>query len=139
MRIFETTLFALLNGGQAPLDLGLSSHHRRLPPMRDAAIRAQLQRVVSLWKTFSRRLEDYLAKRNKDALERVIVTNMTLLREMDRSVSLMQKRSEKNSVLVTGVLLATVLAALRRSADEIRGQRVGAILSGGNTDFAWLR
>jgi len=112
MQLFETTLYALLNGGQAPLDLGLSAHHRRLPPMQDAAIRTQLQRVVSLWKTFSRRLEDYLAKRNEDALERVIVTNMTLLLEMDQSVSLLQKRSEKNSALVTGVLLATVLTAL---------------------------
>lgn len=34
---------------------------------------------------------------------------------------------------------ATVLAAIRRSADELRGRRIGAILSGGNTDFAWLR
>lgn len=33
---------------------------------------------------------------------------------------------------------ATVLAALRAVADEIRGKRVGAIFSGGNTDFAWL-
>jgi threonine dehydratase len=33
---------------------------------------------------------------------------------------------------------ATVLAALRRIADEVRGKRVGAIFSGGNTDFAWL-
>ncbi len=34
---------------------------------------------------------------------------------------------------------ATVLAAIRRSADDLSGKRVGAILSGGNTDFAWLR
>ncbi len=33
---------------------------------------------------------------------------------------------------------ATVLAALRARADEIRGLRIGAIFSGGNTDFAWL-
>jgi len=33
---------------------------------------------------------------------------------------------------------ATVLAALRRVASEVRGKRVGAIFSGGNTDFAWL-
>ncbi|HXV75130.1 MAG TPA: threonine/serine dehydratase [Candidatus Polarisedimenticolaceae bacterium] len=32
----------------------------------------------------------------------------------------------------------TVLAALRVAADEIRGKRVIAILSGGNTDFSWL-
>lgn len=33
---------------------------------------------------------------------------------------------------------ATVLAALRAIAPELRGKRVGMILSGGNTDFAWL-
>ncbi len=34
---------------------------------------------------------------------------------------------------------ATVLAALRSLAAEVRGLRVGLILSGGNTDFRWLR
>ncbi len=33
---------------------------------------------------------------------------------------------------------ATVLAALRARAGEFAGGRVGAILSGGNTDFRWL-
>jgi len=33
---------------------------------------------------------------------------------------------------------ATVLAALARRAADLAGRRVGAILSGGNTDFAWL-
>ncbi|HLQ37608.1 MAG TPA: threonine/serine dehydratase [Planctomycetota bacterium] len=34
---------------------------------------------------------------------------------------------------------ATVIAALRAIAPELRRQRIGAILSGGNTDFRWLR
>ena len=33
---------------------------------------------------------------------------------------------------------AAGLAALHEIADEIRGQRVGVIISGGNTDFGWL-
>jgi threonine dehydratase len=33
---------------------------------------------------------------------------------------------------------ATVLAALRRMGKAVRGKRVGAIFSGGNTDFRWL-
>lgn len=33
---------------------------------------------------------------------------------------------------------ATVLAALRAISPELRGRRIGAILSGGNTDFRWL-
>jgi threonine dehydratase len=34
---------------------------------------------------------------------------------------------------------AVPLAALRSVAGELRGKRVGMVLSGGNTDFAWLR
>jgi threonine dehydratase len=33
---------------------------------------------------------------------------------------------------------ATVLAALRAIAPELRKKRIGMVLSGGNTDFAWL-
>jgi threonine dehydratase len=33
---------------------------------------------------------------------------------------------------------ATVLAVVRRLGDELKGRRVGAIFTGGNTDFAWL-
>ncbi|MBL8751877.1 MAG: threonine/serine dehydratase [Planctomycetes bacterium] len=33
---------------------------------------------------------------------------------------------------------ATVLAALRAIAPELRGKRVAMVLTGGNTDFAWL-
>jgi len=34
---------------------------------------------------------------------------------------------------------ATVLAAIRAIAGELRGKRIGLVLSGGNTDFAWLQ
>lgn len=33
---------------------------------------------------------------------------------------------------------ATVLASIRKIADEVRGKRVGMIVTGGNTDFRWL-
>ncbi|MBZ0152207.1 MAG: pyridoxal-phosphate dependent enzyme, partial [Planctomycetes bacterium] len=33
---------------------------------------------------------------------------------------------------------ATVLAALRSIEPELAGRRIGMVLSGGNTDFAWL-
>ena len=33
---------------------------------------------------------------------------------------------------------ATVLAALRQLGDAVRGKRIGVVLTGGNTDFAWL-
>jgi threonine dehydratase len=40
--------------------------------------------------------------------------------------------------LVVEPSAATVLAALRRITGEIGGMRVGAVISGGNTDFRWL-
>jgi threonine dehydratase len=40
--------------------------------------------------------------------------------------------------LVVEPSAATVLAVLRRRSGDLRGKRVGAILSGGNTDFRWL-
>ncbi len=41
--------------------------------------------------------------------------------------------------LVVEPSAATGLAVVRRLADELRGKRVGVVLSGGNTDFAWMR
>lgn len=111
MRAFETTLFALLRGGPAPVDLDFRAQ-RKLPPMEDAAIRKQLQHVVTLWTVFARRLQDYLATRSEPALEHVISSNGALLAEMDRSVTMMQGRSERNSSVVSGVLLGTGMAAL---------------------------
>ncbi len=39
--------------------------------------------------------------------------------------------------LVVEPSAATVLAVIRKRADAFRGKRIGAILSGGNTDLAW--
>jgi threonine dehydratase len=33
---------------------------------------------------------------------------------------------------------ASVLAAIRALGADVRGKRIGMVLSGGNTDFAWL-
>ena len=33
---------------------------------------------------------------------------------------------------------ATVLASIRKVADQVRGKRVGMIVTGGNTDLRWL-
>jgi len=39
--------------------------------------------------------------------------------------------------LVVEPSAATVLAVIRKKADDLRGKRIGAIFSGGNTDLAW--
>jgi threonine dehydratase len=63
-------------------------------------------------------------------VEIVTVSESTIL-EATRSVIERMK-------LVVEPSAATVLAVLRRRASDLRGKRIGAILSGGNTDFRWL-
>jgi threonine dehydratase len=65
-----------------------------------------------------------------NGVEVVTISEEQILRA---TLSVMQRMK-----LVVEPSAATVLAALRRRADEVRGRRIGAILSGGNTDFRWL-
>jgi threonine dehydratase len=73
--------------------------------------------------------------------------NFDILRERDVSVVTVSENAivEAATFIVQRMKLvvepsaATVLAALRCRRDDLRGKRIGAILSGGNTDFSWLR
>jgi threonine dehydratase/serine racemase len=72
--------------------------------------------------------------------------NFEILRERDVQVVTVSEQAIveagrfilQRMKLVIEPSAATVLAALRERAGEMRGKRIGAILSGGNTDFAWL-
>jgi len=73
--------------------------------------------------------------------------NFDILRERGVSVVTVSEKAivEAATFIVQRMKLvvepsaATVLAALRCRRDDLRGKRIGAILSGGNTDFSWLR
>jgi threonine dehydratase len=63
----------------------------------------------------------------------VNVVTMTEDEILQATLSIMQRMK-----LVVEPSGATVLAGLRRMAGQVRGKRIGAIFSGGNTDFRWL-
>ena len=73
--------------------------------------------------------------------------NFRILRERDVQVLTMSEDAivEAARFLLNRMKLvvepsgATALAAMRSHPEEFRGRRVGAVLSGGNTDFRWLR
>lgn len=95
MRVFEKTLFALRDGGPAPLDLDMS-HMRESPPAGTTQIRTQLDRVVLLWKEFKGHLNGVLSSggRSQNDIEEITSKNVPLLQEMNLVVNLMQEESE---------------------------------------------
>lgn len=96
MKVFETTLFALKNGGPAPLDLQMSKF-RDCPPAETTEINQQLQRVVDLWKPVKANIEKVLASKGRDAaaMDFVIGKNVELLANMNTVVFQMQHQAEK--------------------------------------------
>jgi len=73
--------------------------------------------------------------------------NFEILRELEVRIVTVTEESLVDAArfvlermkLVVEPSAATALAAIRRRAADLRGRRVGAIFTGGNTDFAWLR
>lgn len=113
MRIFELTLFALRDGGPAPLNLELT-RIRQTPGARTPAIAQQLEQVGAVWEPFKRAMTALIHSSGRDlqALRSVLDTNLTLLEQMNQAVVLMQLDSEqrvRNLLLVQACLLGVGL------------------------------
>lgn len=91
--VFDETLLALRNGGEAPLDLERKTY-RTLSKFNDENIISQLDKVISLWNMFKQNIESYLNTSSETSLNYIIENNITLLSEMNKAVVLMQESSE---------------------------------------------
>jgi len=96
MEVFDKTLFALKDGGEAPLDLGMTAF-RKCPVAQTRAIEEQLASVVALWIPFKSNLLEIIHDRDPDnkALNYVKKENVKLLGTMNKAVGMMQQVSEK--------------------------------------------
>ena len=97
MRIFSMTLDALHNGGKAPLSLDLkTTEYRECTPATEPAA-SQLSKVASLWQTFFSHTEALLTGTEETAshLKWLQANNITLLKEMNSAVGMMQTQSEQ--------------------------------------------
>ncbi len=95
INVFDVTLRALYNGGNAPLDLKMT-RFRKIPPSR-GVVRAQLEKVRNLWEKFKEHLTAILNQGEgvgRDSLY-ILEHNIELLQEMNKAVGLMQKEAEK--------------------------------------------
>jgi methyl-accepting chemotaxis protein len=141
MRVFESTLDALENGGPAPVDLQMASF-RDCPPA-SAVVARRLEIVRRTYANYRRAADDVIAgdaERRARGIATVRATESALLAEMDAAVTLLQGEAEGKvtelfaiqgvalvlSVLLTLLLLRWVksgvtepLEALREAAEEM--------------------
>ena len=97
MQVFETTLTALKDSGEAPLSIDLQKAEYRYCPQAKEPAFTQLGKVSDLWRKFSEHLNSVLNNKNNaaDNLKWLVENNVRLLAEMNTAVSMMQKQSER--------------------------------------------
>lgn len=114
MRVFETTLNALSDGGPAPIDLQMATF-RDAPPA-SAVVRTQLFRVRGLYSRYQRGAEAVLTGSTLEraaGTDAIVGIESDLLAEMDAAVSLLQREAEEKVTqlfFIQGVALALALA-----------------------------
>jgi methyl-accepting chemotaxis protein len=144
MRVFEMTLFALKDGGPAPVNLEMT-RMRQAPAAAKPEIAKQLDVVASLWEPFKKNLDAVVASNgsNVSAAHAVIGSDIQLMDEMNKAVTLMQGESEQkvsflllvqNIALASGLLLVgvgiwvartTIVRPLVQLADAARTMSTG--------------
>ena len=114
MEVFDSTLNALKNSGDAPLSLNLSDTKYRTCPKPSRAIYDQLDKTSTLWIEFSKHIIDAITGKGDDhSCQRWIENNnMKLLSEMNTAVVMMQRASEKKLTLLKNLQLASIITAL---------------------------
>jgi len=137
MAVFEKTLIALKDGGQAPVTLTIDGP-QRMCPKAEEPVYTQLAKVQNIWNVFKTNVNDVLDE-NVNAPEKlqwVLKNNIPLLTEMNKAVNMMQKQSESRVrdlllVQVLGLLIAALftLFALRTTVKIIRRLNVVAEFS----------
>jgi len=103
MKVFDMTMNALMNGGKAPLTLDLKTTPYAQCPAATGEIAEQLRKADAVWVDVKKVLEknitstvkpdnNFLDKENLKHLQK----NITLLKEINKVVGMMQAKSEKN-------------------------------------------
>ena len=114
VRVFETTLFALRDGGSAPLNLEMTKM-RPLQAASTTEIQKQLDGVKATWEPFKKSMMSLIGSGGSDsaAAKLVMSSNLQLMDQMNAAVTLMQVDSEqKVNVLVVVQSLSLAVGLL---------------------------
>ena len=99
VKIFDSTLKSLLNGGEAPLDLEWK-RSALLPSSSDIELVEQLKKITAIWKEIRPFLDEPEKSLNPERLAELIEKNNTLLKEMDKAVVIFQNQAENKVSLM---------------------------------------
>jgi methyl-accepting chemotaxis protein len=126
MKVFDITLKALSDSGNAPLGLNLETTIYADCPRAEEPAASQLSSVKRLWREFSSHMTRVLSNGDQTgpSLQYVKANNLKLLKEMNTAVGMMQKMSEKKVkhllfLQSLGMLTGVILMVL--SLLQIRG------------------
>lgn len=115
MEVFDRTLNALTHSGEAPLGLDLANTTFRFCPQAEEPAFSQLITVGDLWSEFSKNLNAVVddPANAEPLIPWILENNLTLLKEMNAAVTMMQTQSEKNVkrlvvLQISGIILALI-------------------------------
>ncbi len=108
--IFDMTLNALINSGKVPIGLDLSNTEYQTIPAAGGDAAVQLARVNNLWKQFKAVTNNILTGNFSGQDQNWLAeNNITLLKEMNKAVGMMQADSEKKVhtlLIIQGIMVA---------------------------------
>jgi len=113
MKTFAMTLAALKDSGRAPLSINPdNTKYTNCPAVRGPA-HAQLVKVAGLWQKFVPAMKKALTGKATNAdLAFITTTNIDILKEMNKGVTMMQKKSEAavhRLIMEQGVFVAAAI------------------------------
>lgn len=110
MDVFERTLTALRDGGEAPVQITIGSNTTYISfPPAEGEMLDQLRVVTAVWQEFSEVFNSELEHQtvpSADTLNSLLAQNLTLLTEMSSAVGLMQAASENRTRILEAIQLA---------------------------------
>ncbi|MBF0467354.1 MAG: type IV pili methyl-accepting chemotaxis transducer N-terminal domain-containing protein [Desulfamplus sp.] len=113
IKVFESTLYALKDGGKVPVDIGMTQF-RECPPAVRGAINTQLEKVFIVWISLKNNIDRIIYSEFTDisAINYVINNNMKLLEEMDSAGLLMQYNAEDKVRLMAKIQAASIMVGV---------------------------
>lgn len=113
VKVFDLTLIALKDGGDAPLDLSITEF-KAIPEMENKETKDQLEKVMSSWSIFKEKIESVLENNDASSMNYIIDNNTKLLDEMDAAVVMMQHNAEEKLtrlywIIALGILVSVLI------------------------------
>jgi len=113
VKVFDTTLIALKDGGDAPLDLSMTEFEA-IPEMENKETKDQLEKVMNSWSIFKEKIESVLENNDASSMNYIIDNNTKLLDEMDAAVVMMQHNAEEKItrlywIMALGIFLSVLI------------------------------